>query len=103
MKAKLISCLRDVKAESCGPISTFDTERDLIRSLQEFTKAHPESLPAAHPHDFVVYVVGEWDQDSGQMIAYDAPKTLGSLFDMITPKREVVVPLTPKKSARSRK
>lgn len=87
MKAKLISCLRDIKADSCGPISTFDTERDLIRSLQEFAKAHPESLPAQHPHDFVVLVVGTWNPDTGKLETTGEPMSLGSLYDILTPSK----------------
>lgn len=83
MKPKIVSCLRDIKTESCGPLTTFNSERDLIMSLQEFVRSTPEALPSQHPHDFQVLVVGSWDADTGLLKAEPTPTVMGVLFDFL--------------------
>jgi len=82
-KPKIVSCLRDVKTDSCGPLTTFNSERDLVLSLQEFVKSTPEALPSKHPHDFQVLVVGNWDSDTGHLVAEPTPHVMGVLFDFL--------------------
>lgn len=90
-KPLLISCLKDIKTDSCGPLTTQNSERDLILSLQQFVEQHPESLPAKHPHDFTILVSGYYNQDTGEVISQNPPTVMGTLFDVLPSNQRATV------------
>lgn len=95
MKNRIIACIKDTKTDSHGPLTIHDSERDLIMSVQQFAKENPQSLPSQHPNDFVVKVVGEYDQDAGTIHSLNESKILGTMFDIINPTRSTPVVMAP--------
>lgn len=85
-KNRIVACIKDTKTDSHGPLTVHDSERDLIISIQEYAKQSPDSLPCKHPNDFVVKIIGEYDQDEGQIHAFVEPQLLGTFNDLLPKK-----------------
>lgn len=74
-------CAKDSKSETYGPIMTSKTTGLFLRQVSEVLN-EGQSIWAKHPQDFTLFEVGEYLPESGDVIMYDAKKSLGLVQDL---------------------
>lgn len=72
--AKKFYALRDSKAEYYNAPALAMNQYEATRGLQQMLQQQKESQIAMFPHDFDLYELGEFDEQTGKIAAYDAPK-----------------------------
>ena len=60
-----------------------------IRTLSDNCK-NPESIWNRHPNDFCLYEIGEYDENSGELINHETNKNLGMAIEYIKQEIEAV-------------
>lgn len=93
MKQKLYS-MKDVKAESFGPLMTVPTKGLLLRMLAD-TVSDPRNVIAQYPGDFVVYEIGEFDPSSGELNVLSTPAYVVSVADVARQVSDARKPVAP--------
>jgi hypothetical protein len=79
MKQQLF-CFRDTQSTSFGPPIAAANQATFIRDIVWPQLQRQESTIAKHPEDFHLYQVGEYDTDSGILVATD-PRRIGPVSD----------------------
>lgn len=79
MNKMILVAIRDKKAEFFHPPYAVPTEAMAIRGFGDAVLKGNSDL-AAHPEDFVLFKVGEYDQLTGAVIAVD-PLSIASALD----------------------
>lgn len=79
MNKMILVAIRDKKAEFFHPPYAVPTEAMAIRGFGDAVLKGNSDL-AAHPEDFVLFKVGEYDQLTGSVIAVD-PLSIASALD----------------------
>lgn len=86
MSNKIMVTVKDVKVEAYFPPFSVRTKGEAIRSFSDEINNNPDSLIGKHPSDYILFVVGEFDEQTGKLIAYDAPHSLGVGSDFVNVK-----------------
>lgn len=92
---ELLYALRDNKAEHYGFPMRFRTNQEAIRGVVSSMTAGG-SLLASNPEDFALYLVGEWEANSGSIIGFP-PVHVINCIDVV-PLPEETIHLTEKVS-----
>lgn len=75
----VIAAIKDTKAEVFMPPYLYRTKADFIRTVQVEAK-NPQSMLHKFPSDYELYIVGDWDEQTG-IIPSDELR-LGSVMDL---------------------
>ena len=71
----ILVAVYDTKAEAHLHIATLRTSAEAIRQFESVVKT-PESQFNKNPSDYVLKQLADYDELTGQIIAYDIPKIL---------------------------
>lgn len=55
-----------------------------LRGFSDMINANEQTQYSAHPEDFDLYELGEWDDETGKVEQYAEPKMLGNGLDYKT-------------------
>lgn len=72
----LLFAVRDLKAEYFNRPMSMRTVGEALRAFQDECRS-PDSALSAHPEDYVLYQVGEYDQVTGKIVPME-PFSLGN-------------------------
>ena len=72
MKHQLLS-IRDSKADYYNQVITLKTVEEGVRAFGELV-TDQRSMISKHPEDFDLYHLGEFDDQTGLIVTWDAPK-----------------------------
>lgn len=81
---KVLCSIRDSKAEYWSDPRSFRTRSDALRAFQDVIDSGEGY--GSHPEDFALFVVGEFDEDIGCLLAYDAPSVIENGINLVRPK-----------------
>jgi hypothetical protein len=87
MKMKVFSVI-DLKAQTYMPPFFMHNEKLAERAFGDAAN-NGEHMFCAHPEDYALYCLGEWDDETGKMENYDTPESLGLAIQYIQQKKEV--------------
>jgi hypothetical protein len=76
---KLYSLL-DTKAECYGAPFLQKTKAEAIRGFIQAAN-DPETMMFKHPADYVLYELGIWNEDSGEILPHNEKLSIGSALD----------------------
>lgn len=77
MKSKVCS-IYDSKADAWMRPFVAQSTNAAIRSFgDEVNSSSRDSMVAAHPEDYCLYELGEWDERDGKLEVYSSPRSLG--------------------------
>lgn len=78
MKSCCLYQLYDTAAESvAGPIMLSVRDASAVRNFHEVLQRR-ETLPGQHPDDFQLICVGEQDEETGRIVAYESPRVVAT-------------------------
>jgi len=72
--------LYDSKAECFGPPFFIETTGQAVRALMDYVN-NPETMVSRHPEDFVMYEIGEYDNQKGEVINKNPHVLVGMAAD----------------------
>lgn len=76
--------VKDTKADSCVSPFAMRTDFEAQRAFADTVNDKSKQIPISqHPEDFVLLAIGEFDQESGKLLGYDVPKSLGVGSDFV--------------------
>lgn len=81
MKFKMFT-IYDSKAETYSSIMLQNTTASFMRGFANEVQK-PESTYHMYPADFTLFEIGEYDDQTGQVQAYQAKKSLGLALDFL--------------------
>lgn len=88
-----ICSIKDNTANVFGPIHCTRSTGEAIRSFStEVNRRDEKNLLFMHPHDFVLYHLGHFDQVSGAICLLDVPVVLVRAADVLEDKKIASVP-----------
>lgn len=62
------------------------SEQHMLRLMRDEVNSDPsKSSIAKHPDDYDIYQLGEYDQESGNITAYQAPAMIARCKDLLNP------------------
>lgn len=77
---KMFSVKDSVSGTFASPVS-FAHENIVIREYKTAINSHPDSIIGANPQDFALYLIGEFDENSGVITSFD-PKFIINLNEL---------------------
>lgn len=73
----------DSKADTFGPLIQKDNAAVALRELTDIVNDNEKSSPfSAHPEDYTLFELGEYDVQSGNLEIHEARKSLSLLLDL---------------------
>lgn len=76
--------VKDTKANACINPFCMRTDFEAQRAFSDSVNDSQKSVPLSqHPEDFVLLAIGEFDQESGAIVAFDVPRSLGVGSDFV--------------------
>lgn len=82
MKTLKVYALRDVKADAFGPLMTVETKGLALRALADAVQ-NPQSRISQYPEDFMLYELGEYDPNSGELVPHRVPELVATVQAVI--------------------
>lgn len=79
-------CVRDAKAEAYMRPFFAPTAGFAIRTFSEWAN-DGESPVAKHPEDYMLFAVGQFDEEAGMLIPAVQPQSLGSALEYVSKPR----------------
>lgn len=67
MARKLLFVIKDEKVGGYSPLNEALNKMDLLRILDMTVKSSPQLMLVKYPADYSVWIVAEWDNQSGQI------------------------------------
>lgn len=80
--------IRDIKAEANMPVFCMRSRGEAIRAFGDACKKNDGSPLSVHPEDYVLFEVGEFDEQTGLIKAYTAPVSVCIGSDFIVTSQE---------------
>lgn len=74
--------IRDAKAENYSNPQYFRTSGEAIRALQQAVE-DPNNQIGKYPEDFSMWLVGEFDEEHGLVVAEEVPKPVINAIDLV--------------------
>lgn len=72
----------DQKAESWGQPVFYRAHGEALRGLEDECR-RPESIIAAHPEDFVMFYLGDFDETTGTLVVENSPLVLSRASELL--------------------
>jgi hypothetical protein len=73
---QLIFSINDLKAELWTKPMFVLKEGQMLRTFSDSAN-DPSNYVGQHPEDYCLYLIGEWDEEKGELKYYDAKKSYG--------------------------
>lgn len=73
--------IKDVKADCAGQLLQARTNAEALRLFEDLAN-DPQTAVGRHPEDFVLFLVGEWDEQAVRMTGLEAPISLAIGTDL---------------------
>lgn len=83
MTIKKIYAVRDSKSETYTAPMLFATKGEAVRNFTEQTNSS-ESMLSAHPNDFCLFELGEYDLTTAEILPHPSPISVGLAADFKT-------------------
>lgn len=74
----------DNKAECFSPPFFMKATGLALRGFTDMINSGEQTQYSVHPQDFTLFELGEWNEETGKVEQYEAPKSLGNGVDFIT-------------------
>lgn len=74
----------DKKAECFSPPFFMRATGLALRGFIDMLNSGDKTQYSAHPEDFDLYELGEWNDETGKVDQYEIPRLLGNGLDYIT-------------------
>lgn len=94
-----IFAVYDSKAESYMQPFFMQTAGMAIRAFADTVNREPNSALAAHPGDFTLFQIAEYEQDTGEFTQLPAKINLGTALEHKKPSMQQTLPFTEVKNA----
>jgi len=82
MSKKIICTVRDVKAEAYLPPLFVRSKGEAIRSFADEVNSK-DTMLGKHPSDFVLFYLGEYDEQTAKFDLASSPQSLGVGTDFV--------------------
>lgn len=79
MAMKSVVVIYDRKSEMYTPPTLFNTKMDALRSIEHLAKTNPEHPYACFPHDFVMYEIAIYNDETVSFQNHGKPLELAEL------------------------
>lgn len=89
-----IFSIYDMKVQAYSPPFNFRSKGEALRTFADMAN-DPASKIAKHPEDYVLYLVGSFDDQRGIVTPKLPHETLGKAVEFIQPSNQVVDLFTP--------
>lgn len=70
MTIMILTYIRDTAIDAAGPVLTFYTEQQAVRTLKEAANSS-ESNIGKHPEDYIMYKCGMYNDQTGEVQAME--------------------------------
>lgn len=74
-RKQILVCLYDKKAQTYFPPTCHINKSVALRDITQYLM-DPRNPVAKYPHDYSIWVVGEWNEDQGQITSFPNPVIL---------------------------
>lgn len=83
MAKKSVVVIYDKKAEIYTPPQFFNTKMDALRSIEHLVKNQPESPYAQFSHDFTMYEIATYNEETVSFETHASPLSLAELSQFV--------------------
>ncbi len=77
-----ICSIFDVKAQAYSQPMFFQSSGQAVRTFSDEANRTDGNI-GAHPEDYTMFCLGEWDEREGKITVYDALKPLARAIDLV--------------------
>lgn len=82
MRVKLCA-IRDSAVDDYGNIYCFKTTGEAVRAFSDLVQAGDNNNISKHPNDYELFVIGEFDTETAEVIVDSAPRSLIRGADLV--------------------
>ena len=72
---KILCSIRDLAGETSWDPFTTETDATAVRTFQTICN-NGQALPAQYPEDYALYKIGQFDPETGELVAVEPPVKL---------------------------